>query len=68
MAEVKYDDKPDVYKDLYYFSGRLYEELKNVKAAEEAYQKVLEVDYEYKDKVDRLNKLQGAPDSSPSPE
>jgi tetratricopeptide (TPR) repeat protein len=68
MLEIKFDDKPDVYKDLYYFAGRLYEELKNFKAAEEAYQKVLEVDYEYKDTVDRLNKLQGAQDPSPSSE
>ena len=29
-------------------------------AAEEAYQKVLEVDYSFRDTVDRLNKLQGA--------
>ena len=60
MPDVKFDDKPDVYKDLYYAAGRLYEEMKNVKAAEEAYQKVLEVDYTFRDTVDRLNKLQGA--------
>lgn len=59
MAEIKYEDKPDVYKDLYYAAGRLYEEAKNVQAAEEAYQKVLEVDYNFRDTVKRLNKLQG---------
>ena len=62
MLEIKFDDKPDVYKDLYYAAGRLYEELKNFKAAEEAYQKVLEVDYTFRDTVDRLNKLQGGTD------
>jgi len=59
MAEVKYEEKPDVYKDLYYAAGRLYEETKNVQAAEDAYQKVLEVDYNFRDTVKRLNKLQG---------
>jgi len=68
MPEIKFDDKPDVYKDLYFTAGRLYEEMKNPKAAEEAYQKVLEVDYNYKDTVARLNKLQGGSNPSPSPE
>ena len=68
MPELKFEDKPDVYKDLYHVAGRLYEELKNVKAAEEAYQKVLEVDYSFRDTVDRLNKLQGGSDASQEPE
>jgi tetratricopeptide (TPR) repeat protein len=64
MPEVKFDDQPDVYKDLYYSAGRLYEAMKNFSAAEEAYQKVLEVDYNYKDAVARLNKLQESGGSS----
>jgi len=68
MPEIKFDDKPDVYKDLFYTAGRLYEELKNLKAAEEAYQKVLEVDYTFRDTVDRLNKLQGGSDTPPATE
>lgn len=60
MTEVKYEEKPDLYKELFYSAARVYEELKNAKGAEDAYQKVLEVDYSYKDAVDRLNKLQGA--------
>jgi tetratricopeptide (TPR) repeat protein len=59
MPEVKFDDKPDLYKDLYYTAGKLYEKMKNFAAAEEAFQKVLEVDYSFRDTVDRLNKLQG---------
>lgn len=59
MPDVKYDDKPDVYKDLFYSAGRLYEELKNVPRAEECYQTVLEVDYNYRDTVKRLDALQG---------
>ena len=66
MPEVKFEDQPKMYIDLYYSSGRLYEESKNFKAAEEAYQKVLEVDYNYKDTVDRLNKLQGGGDGAAS--
>jgi tetratricopeptide (TPR) repeat protein len=59
MAEIKYEEKPDLFKELNYAAGRLYEELKNSTAAEEAYQRVLEVDYGFRDTVDRLNKLQG---------
>ncbi|MBS0263286.1 MAG: tetratricopeptide repeat protein [Planctomycetes bacterium] len=59
MPEVKFEDQPDLYKELHYSAGIVYQELKNLKAAEDEYQKVLEVDYSYKDAVDRLNKLQG---------
>ena len=58
MPEIKYEDKPDLFKDLHYSAGVVYEELKNFKAADEEYQKVLEVDYGYKDAVTRSNKLQ----------
>jgi tetratricopeptide (TPR) repeat protein len=58
MAEVKFEEKAELFKDLYYCAGRLYEETKNVPAAEEAYQKVLEVDYSYRDTVTRLDNLQ----------
>jgi len=65
MPEVKFDDQPDVYKDLYYAAARLYEKMKNIPAAEEAYQKVLEVDYSFRDTVERLNKLQGGGGDAP---
>lgn len=65
MPEVKYEEKPEVFKDLYYSAGRLYQELKNVTAAEECYQKVLEVDYSYRDTVTRLDALQGGADNAP---
>jgi hypothetical protein len=38
----------------------LCEELQDKQAAEEYYQKVLEVDYTYRDAVKRLDGLQGA--------
>lgn len=60
FAEITFEDKPDVYKDVYYSAAVLYEKQKNVKAAEDCYQKVLEVDYAFRDAVKRLNALQGA--------
>ncbi|MGQ0637546.1 MAG: tetratricopeptide repeat protein [Planctomycetaceae bacterium] len=63
MPKARHDEKPEVYKDLYYAAGRLYEELKNNPRAEECYQKVLEVDYNYRDTVKRLDALQGGGDS-----
>lgn len=65
MPEVKFEEKPEVFKDLYYSAGRLYQELKNAKAAEECYQKVLEVDYSYRDTVTRLDGLQST-DGTPT--
>jgi tetratricopeptide (TPR) repeat protein len=65
MPEIKYEEKPDLYKELHYSAGVVYQELKNFKGAEDEYQKVLEVDYSYKDTVDRLNKLQGMTDGAP---
>ena len=59
FPEVKFEEKPDLYKDMYYAAGRLYEEMKNKNSAEECYQKGLEVDYGYRDTVKRLDQLQG---------
>ncbi|MGE5192719.1 MAG: tetratricopeptide repeat protein [Deltaproteobacteria bacterium] len=66
MLEVKFDEKPDIYKELHYAAGKLYEIMKNPKAAEEAYQKILEVDYNDRNTVNRLNKLQGGDGSAPT--
>jgi len=66
MPEVKFETQPDLFKDLYHSAGKLYEEMKNFPAAEEAYQKVLEVDYNFRDTVASLNKLQGGGDGAAS--
>jgi len=66
MLDVKFDEKPDTFKDLHYAAGKLYELLKNPQAAEESYQKILEVDYNYRNTVARLNNLQGAGGTPPS--
>ena len=58
IPELNYDEKPDLFKDLFYSLARICEEQKDLKAAEEYYQKVLEVDYEYRDTVTRLDALQ----------
>lgn len=68
MVDMKFEEKPDSYKELFYSAGVLYEQMKNLPAAEEAYQKILEVDYSYKDAVARLNKLQGGAAEGPAPE
>lgn len=65
LAVVKFEDQPDLYKDLYYTFARLCEELGDSKSAENYYQTVVEVDYSYKDAIDRLNKIQATSDSAP---
>lgn len=58
IPAVNLDDKPDVYKDLFYSLGRLCEEMQDSKGAEQYYQEVLGVDYNYRDTVARLDNLQ----------
>jgi len=60
-AEVKYEEQPDLFKDMYYSLGRICEEMQDRAVAEECYQKVLEVDYGYRDTVKRLDALQASP-------
>jgi tetratricopeptide (TPR) repeat protein len=57
-TEVNYEEQPELYKDAYYSLGRLCEEMKEATVAEECYQKVLEVDYGFRDTVKRLDALQ----------
>ncbi|MSR60798.1 MAG: tetratricopeptide repeat protein [Planctomycetaceae bacterium] len=68
FPKVKFEEKPDLFKDMYYSAGRLYEEMKNFSAAEECYQKVLEVDYDFRDTVKRLDALQGGAVEKPAEE
>ena len=58
VPEVKFEEKPDLFKDLHYSFGRLLDDLGDKPGAEEHYQTVIEVDYNYKDANDRLTKLQ----------
>ncbi|RPI89284.1 MAG: tetratricopeptide repeat protein [Planctomycetaceae bacterium] len=59
IPEITHEAHPELFKDLFYFLGRLCEKSGDKPAAEEYYQKVLEVDYAYRDAVTRLNSLQG---------
>lgn len=59
LPEIKFDNQPDLFKDLRYHLARLCEELKDNAASEQYYQEILEVDYGYKDVNARLEKLQG---------
>ena len=58
VGEINVDDKPEVFKDVHYSLARLAEEMKDYDVAEEHYQIVIEVDYTFRDCVDRLDKMQ----------
>ncbi len=59
VPECKPDDNQESFLDLHYYLGRVCEELKDVKAAINHYQTVLEYDYDYKDNRERLARLEG---------
>ena len=60
VPKLAFDEKPDAFKRCHYMLARLYEEAKDVDAAENHYSEVLAVDYDYKDTRDRLEKLQSS--------
>jgi tetratricopeptide (TPR) repeat protein len=59
IPDLNFDTDPDLFKETYYWAGRVVEELKDLPKAEEYYGKILERDYEYKDTRERLEKIQG---------
>lgn len=57
VGKITFEDKPDTFKEIHYLLGRLYQQLKDKKQAEDHYGEVLAVDYEYRDVRDRLQQL-----------
>lgn len=51
-------DKPELYKSAHYWLGRLYEKSGKTDKADHHYTEILAVDYEYKDVLKRLEKIQ----------
>ena len=51
-------EKPDLFKKCYYELGKLHEAAGEVDEADNCYSEVLQVDYDYKDALARLEKLQ----------
>lgn len=60
LPDLKLETHPEQYKDAHYTLGRLCEEMKDNKAAEEHYQEVIGTDYGYKDTLQRLNRIQSS--------
>lgn len=59
VAEVNAPDDPKLFVEAHYMLGVVCETLKDIPAAEKHYGEVLVVDYDYKDALARLEKLQG---------
>ena len=55
---VDLHDRPDLFKKIHFALGMLYEVKKDWDRAEEHYQEVLGVDYQYRDTLKRLERLQ----------
>jgi len=59
IPKLNFELDPDLFKECYYWAGRIAEEQKDFPKAEDCYGKILERDYDYKDTRERLEKLQG---------
>jgi tetratricopeptide (TPR) repeat protein len=58
VPDVKFDEKPDRFKELNYYLGRICEKLSERDNAIKWYQEVLAVDYNYRDTQKRLQALE----------
>lgn len=52
-------DRPDTFKEVHYYMGRLEEQASNRAAAQDHYSEVLAADYDYRDVRARLERLEG---------
>jgi tetratricopeptide (TPR) repeat protein len=59
LPNLRHDDKPEVFKEVHYYVGRIEEKAGNKSAAEDSYSEILAHDYNYKDVRARLERLQG---------
>ena len=64
LEKLTATENPMPFKECHYYLGRLAEEAKDKEAAEKHYTEILAIDYEYKDVVERLKKLQGGDEES----
>jgi tetratricopeptide (TPR) repeat protein len=58
LPEIDQVEEPGLFKETHYLMGRLCQQAGDKDAAENHYSEVLAVDYEYKDALQRLEKLQ----------
>lgn len=58
VPKLSLHDAPDLFKEVHYWLGRLCESAKDRDSAESHYSEILAVDYEYKDTLKRLERLQ----------
>lgn len=56
---LSHADRPDAFKTAHYYLGRIYEKAGKNELAEHHYGEILAVEYEYKDVLKRMEKLQG---------
>lgn len=57
VSKLDLHDQPDTFKRCHYLLGTIYENKGDVEAAEEHYNEVLGADYEYRDVLQRLERL-----------
>lgn len=59
IETISLQDKPELFKNAHYWLARLYEKAGKVDQADHHYTEILALDYEYKDVLKRLERLQG---------
>lgn len=57
LPKISTEDNPDLFKEVHYYLGRIYEQAKKTQQAEDHYGEILAVDYDYKDVRVRLESL-----------
>lgn len=59
LETLTHNDQPDAFKNAHYYLARIYEKAEKNEEAENHYNEILGVDYEYRDVQKRLEDIQG---------
>ncbi|WP_010588451.1 tetratricopeptide repeat protein [Schlesneria paludicola] len=64
LEKLNANDNPIPFKECHYYLGRLSEEAGDKADAEKHYTEILAIDYDYRDTVDRMTRIQGGDEES----
>ncbi|MCC7424878.1 MAG: tetratricopeptide repeat protein [Planctomycetaceae bacterium] len=68
IPTINQHDRPDIFCEVHYLTGYIYEDSGNRDKAEHHYTEVLQVDYDFRDARDRLERIQGGNNELPGEE
>ncbi len=66
IDRLRFDERPDDFKEIHYYLGRISEKRKDAARAMDHYSQILAADYDYEDVRDRIDRIENGDLESPS--